>query len=131
MRQDDGDRDSCVSPTRRARPGVDREQSTVVSSRARMLPDTRTHSPMTGSNANVADRVVAVLRRVRHDPIEPKMGSALVADLGFDSLRLLELIAELEDEFGIYIPLNDVPAITTVEQAVDRVVTLLREQGRA
>lgn len=58
-------------------------------------------------------------------------GSALVADLGFDSLRLLELIAELEDEFGIYIPLNDVPAITTVGQAVDRVVTLLREQGRA
>lgn len=86
---------------------------------------------MTGSNSSVADRVVAVLRRVRQDPIEPMPGSALVADLGFDSLRLLELIAELEDEFGIYIPLNDVPAITTVGQAVDRVVTLLREQGRA
>ena len=79
----------------------------------------------------MADRVLAVLRRVRQDPIEPAMGSALVADLGFDSLRLLELIAELEDEFGVYIPLNDVPAITTVEQAVDRVLTLLEEQGRA
>ena len=53
------------------------------------------------------------------------MGSVLVADLGFDSLRMLELVAELEDEFGIFIPLDDVPAITTVQQAVDRVVTLL------
>ena len=86
---------------------------------------------MTKSNPSVADRVVVVLRRVRHDPIEPTMGSALVADLGFDSLRLLELIAGLEDEFGIYIPLNDVPAITTVEDVVNRVVTLLGEQGRA
>ena len=86
---------------------------------------------MTDSSSNVADRVVVVLRRVRQEPIEPTMGSALVADLGFDSLRLLELVAELEDEFGIYIPLNDVSAITTVGQAVDRVVTLLREQGRA
>lgn len=59
------------------------------------------------------------------------MGSALVADLGFDSLRLLELVAGLEDEFGIYVPLNDLPAIATVEQAVDRVVALLQEQGRA
>ena len=79
----------------------------------------------------MADRVLAVLRRVRQDPIEPTMGSALVADLGFDSLRLLELVAGLEDEFGIYVPLNDLPAIATVEQAVDRVVALLQEQGRA
>jgi acyl carrier protein len=95
------------------------------------MPDTDLHPPMTGSRSNVADRVVAVLKRVRTDPIEPTMGSALVADLGFDSLRMLELVAELEDEFGIFIPLNDVPAITTVQQAVDRVVTLLGEQGRA
>ena len=95
------------------------------------MPDTDPHPPMTGSRSNVADRVIVVLRRVRQERIEPTMGSALVADLGFDSLRLLELIAELEDEFGIYIPLNDVPAIATVGQAVDRVVALLREQGRA
>jgi acyl carrier protein len=86
---------------------------------------------MTGSFSSVADRVVAVLKRVRPNPVEPTMESALVADLGFDSLRMLELVAELEDEFGVFIPLNDVAAITTVEQAVDRVVTLLDEQGRA
>jgi acyl carrier protein len=45
-------------------------------------------------------------------------------------MRLLELIAELEDEFGIYIPLNQVPTIRTVGQVGERVAALLREQGR-
>jgi acyl carrier protein len=86
---------------------------------------------MTGVDADVADRVVTVLKRLSHEPIDPGLESALVGDLGFDSLRLLELVAELEDEFGIYIPLNDVPQITTVGETVDRVSALLQEQGRA
>ena len=40
--------------------------------------------------------------------------SDLAADLGFDSLQILEVVAELEDRFDISIPLNDVPAARTV-----------------
>jgi acyl carrier protein len=86
---------------------------------------------MTGPNADVAERVVTVLKRISHEPIAPRLENALIGDLGFDSLRLLEVVAELEDEFGIFIPLNDLPAIATVGQAVDRVSALLREQRRA
>ena len=71
------------------------------------------------------------MARVSHAPTHPETRDELVADLGFDSMRLLELIAELEDEFGIYIPLNQVPAIKTVGQVGERVAALLREQGRA
>lgn len=86
---------------------------------------------MNGPNPEVADRIVTVLKGLSPEPIDPRLENALVGDLGFDSLRLLELVAQLEDEFGIYIPLNDLPAITTVGQTVDRVSALLREQGRA
>jgi len=79
---------------------------------------------------NLDERISAVVARVSHAPNPPSRSTELVADLGLDSMHLLELIAELEDEFGIYIPLNEVPAIKTFGDVVDRVGALLREQGR-
>jgi acyl carrier protein len=43
-------------------------------------------------------------------------------DLEADSLDLVELIMELEEQFGMEIPDEDAEKITTVEQAVDYVV---------
>jgi acyl carrier protein len=86
---------------------------------------------MTDPNPNVADRIVVVLQRVRKEPLSPTRDSTMVADLGFDSLTLLEVVAELEDEFGIYFPLNEVPALNTFGKVVDRVTALVQEQGRA
>ena len=73
--------------------------------------------------------VIDVLKRVSREPIEPTISSDLVTDLGFDSLRILEVIAELEDRFDISIPLNDVPATRTVAQVVAQVTALV--EGRA
>ena len=42
-----------------------------------------------------------------------------VDDLGADSLDTVELIMQLEEEFGIEIPDEDAEAITTVQAAVD------------
>ncbi len=60
--------------------------------------------------------IIAVVKRISRRPIEPTPQSDLALDLGFDSLLLFELIAELEDRFDVSIPLNDVEAIRTVAQ---------------
>ena len=77
------------------------------------------------ASAQIEEGVLDVLKNVSRRPIEPTMSSELVADLGFDSLQVLEVIAELEDRFDISIPLNDVPATRTVAQVVAQVARLV------
>jgi acyl carrier protein len=55
----------------------------------------------------------------------------LLADLGFDSLQVLELVGELEDHFNIAVPLNSLTHIRTVDQIVAEVRRLAREQEPA
>jgi acyl carrier protein len=81
------------------------------------------------ASAHIEEGVIEVLKNVSRRPIEPTLNSDLVADLGFDSLQVLEVIAELEDRFDISIPLNDVPATRTVAQVVGEVTRII--EGRA
>jgi len=81
------------------------------------------------AQSDIEDGVIQVLKTVSRRPIEPTPASDLVTDLGFDSLQVLEVIAELEDRFDVSIPLNDVPAARTVAQVVAQVTALV--EGRA
>jgi acyl carrier protein len=77
----------------------------------------------------IEDGVIEVLKNVSRRPIEPTADSDLVTDLGFDSLQVLELIAELEERFDISIPLDDVPVTRTVRQVVAQVAALVGERS--
>jgi len=83
------------------------------------------------ASIRIEDGVLDVLKNVSRRPIEPTLDSDLVADLGFDSLQVLELVAELEDRFDISIPLDDVPATRTVAQVVAQVARLVDERTKA
>jgi acyl carrier protein len=79
--------------------------------------------------AQIEEGIIEVLKNVSRRPIEPTLDSDLVVDLGFDSLQVLEVIAELEDRFDISIPLNNMPTTRTVAQVVVQVAALV--DGRA
>jgi len=87
--------------------------------------------PAPDANGVITAGVIDVLKNVSRRPIEPTLQSDLVADLGFDSLQVLEVIAELEDRFDISIPLNDVPATRTVAQVVEQVAALVSARSNA
>ena len=59
-------------------------------------------------------------------PITPH--KRLVEDLGFDSLKLMEFIAGLDDDYGISIPLKRVEGIKTVGDVHVLVGALLQER---
>ena len=75
--------------------------------------------------AQIEAGVIAVLKTLSRRPIEPTLASDLIVDLGFDSVRVLEVIAELEDRFDVSIPLNDLPSTRTVAQVVALVAALV------
>lgn len=73
---------------------------------------------------------VDILKRLSRKPVQPTPDSELLADLGFDSLLVLELVGELEDHFNIAVPLNALTHIRTVGQIVSEVRRLVAERER-
>ena len=58
------------------------------------------------------------------DSITPQ--SEVVKDLGADSLDVVELMMDLEDEYGITLPEGDVEKIRTVQDIVDMMEKLAK-----
>jgi len=73
--------------------------------------------------------VIEALKNVSRRPIEPALTNDLIADLGLDSLQVLELATELEDRFDITIPAAAAPATRTVADVVAQVTALVEEQA--
>ena len=49
----------------------------------------------------------------------------LVADLGLDSMQVMELLSTIEDEFDISVPLNIIPEVRTVNDLAAQISKLV------
>jgi acyl carrier protein len=77
---------------------------------------------MAASRDEVFERVKEVLsERLSVEEADITEEANFQEDLDADSLDLVEMIMELEDQFGIKIPDEDAQKIQTVGQAVDYV----------
>jgi len=82
-------------------------------------------------DVGIEAEVVAIVKRISRQPVEPRAESDLALDLGFDSMRVFELIAALEDRFDVSIPLNDIETIQTIAQVGEYLRGLItRQAGR-
>ncbi|MGH3080871.1 MAG: acyl carrier protein [Gaiellaceae bacterium] len=79
---------------------------------------------MAASRDEVFERIKEVLaERLSVEEADITEEANFQEDLDADSLDLVEMIMELEDQFGIKIPDEDAQKIQTVGQAVDYVTS--------
>lgn len=75
---------------------------------------------MSGNRAQTEEKVIAIVSEQLGVPKdEVKSESSFVDDLKADSLDVVELVMEFEDEFEITIPDDDYEKIRTVGDAID------------
>lgn len=80
------------------------------------------------SRENIARRVIDSCKNQLGVEEEKIIESAsFTEDLGADSLDTVELVMALEEEFNIEIPDEDAEKITTVQQAIDYVFTVMHK----
>ena len=71
----------------------------------------------------VKEKVIGIVSEQLNIPREDiKLESAFIADLKADSLDLVELVMEFEDEFGVQIPESDQDKIQSVGDAVNYIM---------
>lgn len=71
----------------------------------------------------VKDKVIGIVSEQLNIPKgDIKLESAFIADLKADSLDLVELVMEFEDEFGVQIPEADQDKIQKVGDAVSYIM---------
>jgi len=81
--------------------------------------------------SEIADRVREIIaEQLMVDLEEVTDEASLVDDLGADSLDTVELLMEMEDEFGIEIPDQDVEKIVTVGEAIAYIEAHVQEKER-
>lgn len=68
--------------------------------------------------STTTDRITKIINDDFCPSSDVKPESALQADLGFDSLDEIQLVMEMEEEFGIQIPDDDALACKTVADVV-------------
>jgi acyl carrier protein len=68
------------------------------------------------------------------DPLNPKKvvlteATTFAGDMEMDSLTVMDLVASMEDEWDILIPLNMLPDLETIGQVADAVHGLVAKKG--
>lgn len=85
---------------------------------------------MTWNRKAVHDRVVEVFVKHRQTQANVDESTQIVADLGIDSLGVMEVLAEVEDTYKLLIPDEALKNIETVGDVVNAIVERLSADGR-
>jgi len=92
------------------------------------VPGAAVPSPNGAASDRFERETIEIVKRLSRKPIDPTPESELMADLGFDSLQVLELVGELEDHYNIAVPLNGLTHVRTVGQIAAEVGRLVTTQ---
>ncbi|MEO0410612.1 MAG: acyl carrier protein [Pseudomonadota bacterium] len=80
------------------------------------------------SQDNIRATLNTLVAPFNQKAIALKPETTFATDLELDSLTVMDLVAAIEDEFDIILPLNRLPDLETIDQVAAEVTTILAKQ---
>lgn len=77
------------------------------------------------SHDEILEHLYALIAPLNHKSIELGPHKSFAEDLELDSLTVMDLVAAIEDEFDIILPLNMLPDLETIDQVALAVEKIL------
>ncbi|HBD93470.1 MAG: hypothetical protein A2015_09700 [Spirochaetes bacterium GWF1_31_7] len=82
---------------------------------------------MSEKNSDTFEKVKEIISQVLRDDLDIKYESHLQEDLGAESIDIMSLLIEFEDQFGKEIPDEDIPKLLTVGNIVQYIDANLKD----
>ena len=80
------------------------------------------------SKADILEQLFKLVRPYSEHPIELREQTRLIDDVGLNSVKVMELVMQIEDHFDISIPLNILPDVRTIGEFAEHVQKLLTDR---
>lgn len=81
------------------------------------------------AKAETLETIFSLIEPINKKGVDLAPATTFATDLELDSLTVMDLVAEIEDEYDILLPLNLLPELETVEQVADAVEKIVAENG--
>jgi len=78
------------------------------------------------TNPEILSQLLEILKAFTKEGQQLREETKLVAELGLDSLQVMQVLLKIEDHFDISIPLNNLPTIQTIQELVLEIETLVK-----
>ncbi|MGI9291953.1 MAG: acyl carrier protein [Gammaproteobacteria bacterium] len=79
------------------------------------------------SKQEILDQLYELIRPHAEQPMEFNEQTRIIDDVGLDSMKVMELVMQVEDHFDVSVPLNILPDVTTIGEFASHLETLLQE----
>ena len=79
---------------------------------------------MTTTKEEVLPRLIEIIQPFNKKDIELTAATSFANDLELDSLTVMDLVAEIEDEYDIILPVNMLPDLETIGDVASAVAEI-------
>lgn len=76
---------------------------------------------------DILDQLYELIRPYSGKPIEFGEQSDLIDEVGLDSVKVMDLVMQIEDHFDISVPLNVLPQVRTIGDLAEQLQKLLED----
>ena len=79
------------------------------------------------TNEDIFQKLCGLIQPYNKKSLELNKHTTFSGDLSMDSLTVMDLVADFEDEFDILLPINILPDLETIQDVADAIETILNE----